>query len=64
MTETLHIIPVDDLIEHEAGGGCPCGPRLKTVTSHDGSVGHVVKHHPLDGRVKREYAATTGAGAA
>ncbi|WP_163275331.1 hypothetical protein [Cellulomonas iranensis] len=46
----VHVIPVDDLIEHEeAGDGCPCGPHVEFV-----SGGQVVVHHSLDGRERTE----------
>ncbi len=40
---TVHVVPLDDLIEHNTGDpeSCPCGPTLD-----DG----VVIHHSLDGR--------------
>lgn len=46
----VHVLPRGDLIEHEAGDGCPCGPRTEPVPGDDGSVGWVVVHHSLDGR--------------
>lgn len=46
----LHVVPVDDLIEHDTVGDCPCGPTTKPVERDDGSNGWMVTHHSLDGR--------------
>lgn len=55
MTEALHVVPVNDLIEHETvGGDCVCGPETEPVERDDGSFGWVVKHHSLDGRERFE----------
>jgi hypothetical protein len=58
MSGTAHVHPLNDLIEHEMDDDCPCGPRQEPVKSHDGSVGWLVVHHPLDGLAERGYAAT------
>ena len=50
----MHVVPVDDLIEHVTAGECPCGPRPEVAKREDGSVGWLVAHHPLDGRDLRE----------
>lgn len=50
MTDTLHVIPNGDLVDHESTPDCPCGPTSDPVTRHDGSVGWVHVHHSLDGR--------------
>lgn len=56
---TVHVIPVNDLIEHLTdGSGCPCGPTDDPVERDDGSYGWVAIHHPLDGREMAEQAAT------
>lgn len=48
---TVHVLPVNDLIDHEdEGDGCICGPELEPVLSDDGSCGWVITHHSLDGR--------------
>lgn len=50
MPETVHTIPVDDLIEHDTSGeGCVCGPTVERVESPNGD-GWLVVHHSLDGR--------------
>lgn len=47
----MHVLPIDDLIEHEdTGTECPCGPTERPVKDDNGSVGWVVVHHSLDGR--------------
>jgi hypothetical protein len=53
-TNTLHVHPLRDLIEHELTDDCPCGPRQQPVTREDGSVGWLVVHSSLDGREKHE----------
>lgn len=45
-----HVLPVDDLIDHERHDGCICGPRSDPVERDDGSIAWVVLHHALDGR--------------
>lgn len=47
-TNTLHVYPVDDLIEHNvetADADCTCGPALELC-----SGGWIIHHHSLDGR--------------
>lgn len=50
----VHVVPVNDLIEHETSDDCPCGPTSEVVTRDDGSIGWVVSHHSLDRREERE----------
>ena len=57
--DTVHVLPLDDLIEHERGDGCPCGPEAQPVKRDDGSVGWLLVHHSLDGREKHEREAAT-----
>lgn len=45
-----HVIPVDDLIEHDRTDECLCGPTAEAVFRPDGSAGWLVVHHSLDGR--------------
>lgn len=49
---TVHVEPINDLIEHDTSGQaeCVCGPRTRPVKREDGSVGWVVTHNSLDGR--------------
>lgn len=52
---TVHIIPVNDLVEHDTDSdGCPCGPRVEPVERDDGSYGWLLTHHSLDGRELHE----------
>jgi len=52
---TVHVVPVNDLIDHDSDGGdCPCGPTTEPVPSDDGPMGWLVVHHSLDGREQRE----------
>lgn len=48
-TDTVHVLPVADLIEHE-DHDCTCGPTTEPVPRPDGSFGWLVTHHSLDGR--------------
>lgn len=49
-----HLIPVDDLIDHDPHGDtCPCGPRLECVPTPHGDL-WLAWHHPLDGRPEGE----------
>lgn len=44
---TVHVIPVDDHVEHDdAGDECVCGPRTQYLENG----GKVVTHGSLDGR--------------
>jgi hypothetical protein len=51
-----HVLPVNDLIEHDTRPDCICGPEISTeaedvdpVTIH-----FIFKHHALDGRERTE----------
>lgn len=48
----VHVIPIDDLIEHEYDeeGDCPCGPEVRPVEREDGSIAWLYVHNALDGR--------------
>lgn len=51
----FHVLPVDDLIEHEdEGGDCVCGATVEPVERDDGSMAWIVIHHSLDGRERFE----------
>jgi len=57
MPQTVHVLPVGDLIEHDSDGDdCPCGPTTEPVPDGDGAIGWLITHHSLDGREKREAA--------
>lgn len=51
---SLHVIPLNDLIEHDTTGTCPCGPADQPVRRDDGSIRWLVVHHSLDGREHTE----------
>ena len=60
MTEQdWHVVPVDDLIEHDASPDCICGPEAEPARREDGSIGYVYTHHSLDGREAEERRAAT-----
>lgn len=49
--DTFHVVPIDDLIDHNPDGeDCPCGPETVPVERDDGSIAWQVIHHALDGR--------------
>jgi hypothetical protein len=52
---TVHVIPMDDLIEHELSDDCPCGPQQMIEIRPDGSMGWVTSHPSLDGRELHEW---------
>ena len=54
MADSVHVLPADDLVEHELGPRCACGPRDEPVVRQDGSIGWVTVHHSLDGRERNE----------
>jgi hypothetical protein len=49
-----HVIPVDDLIDHEDDQGCICGPAMALVKRPDGSACWLYKHPSLDRRELQE----------
>ena len=54
MSDTAHVVPLGDLIEHDLTDDCMCGPRQQLVKIADGSDGWLVVHHSLDGREEQE----------
>lgn len=56
MSDTFHVIPLNDLVEHDTDGEerCVCGPTTEPVERDDGSFGWLVTHHSLDGRERFE----------
>lgn len=53
--DPVHVVPVNDLIEHDTTGEpCVCGPDTEAVFRDDGSNGWLVLHHSLDGRELHE----------
>lgn len=54
MGDTVHVLPINDLVDHDdAGDDCACGPDVEHVPGPDGD-GWVVTHHSLDGRERHE----------
>ena len=47
MSGPVHVLPVNDLCEHEESEDCVCGPRVE-------EDGMVVVHNSLDGREQDE----------
>jgi hypothetical protein len=43
-----HVMPVNDLVQHEKNQDCVCVPDL------DAEVGNIWIHHSLDGREQSE----------
>jgi hypothetical protein len=54
LDNSLHVVPVNDLIEHDLNDSCTCGPQDQAVISDDGSVDWLTVHHSLDGREQHE----------
>lgn len=57
MDGTVHVAPINDLIEHElVGFDCPCGPSVEFIDPETGDPhdSPLVGHHSLDGREKWE----------
>jgi hypothetical protein len=48
--ETIDLIPTADVMEHQTGPGCICGPHVVLFERRNGSIGHYYMHHSLDGR--------------
>lgn len=51
---TQHVVPVNDLVEHEVSEDCVCVPTAEPVQREDGSMGWLLVHHSLDGRELNE----------
>lgn len=51
---TLHVLPVDDLIDHADSDDCICGPTIEPIQHDDGTIDWLVVHHSLDGRENHE----------
>lgn len=51
---TVHVTPLDDLVDHLLDETCPCVPRDEPVDMGDGQVGWICVHHSLDGREANE----------
>lgn len=46
----VHVVPVDDLIDHALDDDCGCGATPEPVDRGDGADGWLWVHHSLDGR--------------
>ncbi len=53
-SDSIHVVPVGDLMDHDIDGDCLCGPRLEPIKRLDGSVAWMHVHHSLDGRENKE----------
>lgn len=47
---SIHVMPSNDLIEHDDSDECVCGPECEPVQREDGTFGWLYSHHSLDGR--------------
>lgn len=58
MSDTLHVLPIGDLIDHDTSTpepDCVCGPRTELVKHSNGTdAGWILVHNALDGREKEE----------
>lgn len=57
VSDALHVVPVDDLIDHDSSTDepdCICGPEVEPVERDDGSIRWLIVHHSLDGRERFE----------
>lgn len=55
MSDTWHVFPVNDLVEHDTDAGtCVCIPEQRPVKRDDGSISWIAVHHSLDGREASE----------
>lgn len=53
MTNTLHVTPPHDMVDHDtriSEPDCACVPKARPVTQEDRSTGWLSVHHSLDGR--------------
>lgn len=54
VVDTVHITPLEDLIEHELSPDCPCQPRETEAERAAGTVFWIFTHSSLDGRELHE----------
>jgi hypothetical protein len=53
VANTLHVVPRDDLVEHDSSTGepdCVCGPTPTLVRPDNGREHWLLLHHALDRR--------------
>lgn len=56
-SDVVHVLPLNDLIEHDESEDCVCGPECEMVIAEDGSIaGWLYSHASLDGRELYENA--------
>lgn len=46
----IHVVPDDDVIDHEMDDRCVCGPKEVLVVENDHYEGSIMMHASLDGR--------------
>ncbi len=46
----VHVLPLDDAVSH-GDADCICGTTTEPVERLDGSIGWLITHHALDGRL-------------
>ena len=54
MNDDVHVVPLDDIVDHQPDEDCVCGPRAEPVPRADGSIAWMHVHHSLDGREATE----------
>lgn len=54
LTGEQDLMPLRDLVAHEHGDDCLCGPETIPVQHDDGTIRWTYKHHSLDGRERKE----------
>lgn len=50
----VHVVPCDDVVDHDLTDECVCGPSPELVHSELNPEGWLYTHHSLDGREARE----------
>lgn len=50
----VHVLPLEDLIEHDRTDDCLCGPTPECIPNDDQPDGWVHTHHSLDNREAQE----------
>lgn len=50
MTNSVHVVPVGDLMQHDTDAACACGPTIQAVKDEHGNIGWMYVHRSLDGR--------------
>lgn len=51
MGQTVHVLPVNDLIKHIESEDCQCKPVTEPVKNEEtGDIGWLISHNAADGR--------------